>query len=249
MSVLVWEEDIGWCEKAKKELAKEGIAVQEADSRETLLQGVKEGTHFAVVLSLEQLIEETGGQDWEVELSDICKKSRIPVLFLSDFQKEEYELAALCAGVDDYVAKEKDVRIFVARLKKSFAVKRESGYSNTDYPDIYENFPAHQIQIGARKILLTPKEALVLHCFLHSKGEILSRETILTAAWGKQVPECRRVVDTIVKQLRYKMKETQYVIRSNYKLGYSMERQQAFTVPKAGSFRRYVEMEGHHGYL
>lgn len=225
MSVLMWEDDIGWCEKAEKELAKEGITVQEADSREALIRGIEKDTCLAAVISLEQLLEDVNGQEWKTELSDICKVSRIPVFLLSDCKEEKYELDALCAGAEDYFLKEKDIRIFLARLKKGLAKKKELGYSNTDYPDIYENFPVHQVQIDTEKILLTPKEAMVLHCFLHNRNEILSREAILTAAWGTHRPGCSRVVDTVVKQLRYKMKGTEYVIRSNYKIGYSMEKQ------------------------
>ena len=225
MSVLVWEDDIEWCERAKKELAKEGIAMQEVDHWGMLLEEVQKEEYCAVVLSLEQLIEEFLEQNWEMKLSELCKKSRAPVLFLSDCSREERELVVLCAGADDYIMKGKDIRIFAARLKNSFSKKKDSEYSNTDYPDIYENVPAHQIKIGTRKILLTPKEMLVFHCFVHSKDKILSREDILSAAWENQMPKCRRVVDTVVKQLRYKMRETQSAIRSIYKSGYYLERQ------------------------
>jgi len=225
MGVLVWEDDIEWCERAKKELAKEGIAMQEVDNWEMLLEEVRNEVHCAAVLSLEQLMEEFSEQNWKMKLSELCKKSRVPVLLLSDCIREECELVVLCAGADDYIVKEKDIRIFTARLKNSFSKKKEPEYSNTDYPDIYENVPAHQVKIGTRKIPLTPKEMLVFHCFVHSKDKILSREEILSAAWENQMPECRRVVDTIVKQLRYKIRETQYAIRSFYKLGYCLERQ------------------------
>ncbi|RKI39591.1 DNA-binding response regulator [bacterium D16-51] len=220
--VLVWEDDIGWCEQIKKGLANEGIMMQEADNLEVLLEGVQKKKYLAAVLSLEQLAEEAEGQDWEKGLSEICRKSRIPILFVSE--REEYELDALNAGAEDYISKEKDIRILVARLKKSFMKKKWQGKSNTDYSDIYERFSERQVQVGAEEIYLTPKEAAVFHCFLHSRGEIISREEILAAAWGKQMPECRRVVDTVVKQLRQKMKETNYNIKSNYKLGYFLEK-------------------------
>lgn len=225
MSVLVWEDDIGWCERAKKELAKEGIAMREVDHWGMLLEEVQKEVHRAAVLSLEQLMEEFSEQNWEMKLSELCKKSRVPVLLVSDCRQEERELVVLCAGADDYIMKEKDIRIFVTRLKNSFFKKKESEYSNTDYPDIYENISARQIKIGARKIPLTPKEMLVFHCFVHSKDKILSREEILFAVWENHMPKCGRVVDTVVKQLRYKMRETQYAIRSLYKRGYYLERQ------------------------
>ena len=222
--VLVWEDDIGWCEQMKNGLAKEGITMQEADNLEALLEGVQKKDYLAAVLSLEQFAEEAKGQRWKAGLSEICKKSRIPVLFVCEGDEGEYELDALNAGAEDYISKEKDIRVFVARVRKSFLKKKWIGKSNTDYPDIYEKFSERQVQVGEKEIYLTPKEAAVFHCFLHGKGEIISRDEILAAAWGKQIPECRRVVDTVVKQLRKKMKETKYHIKSNYKLGYSFEK-------------------------
>ena len=56
--VLVWEDDIGWCEQMKNGLAKEGITMQEADNLEALLEGVQKKDYLAAVLSLEQFAEE-----------------------------------------------------------------------------------------------------------------------------------------------------------------------------------------------
>lgn len=223
-SVLVWENDIGWCEQIQRALNREGILIKEAESKEALWHSLQEKGCVAVVISLEQLLEAFADGVWESELYNICRSVRGPVLLSSDRQENDYELAALQAGATDYVHREKGIQIFAARLRKSLWRERELKGSNTDYPDIYEMLSLCQVQIGQAKIFLTPKEALVLHCFLHRKGEILSRETILAEAWGEQIPECKRVVDTIVKQLRSKIKETQYVIRSKYKLGYFLEK-------------------------
>jgi DNA-binding response OmpR family regulator len=93
------------------------------------------------------------------------------------------------------------------------------------YPDIYEELSCGAVQIGQERIALTPKEAVVFHCLVRSQGELISREEILRAGWGEKLPDCKRVVDTVIKQLRGKLKETQYVIRSKYKLGYLLEKQ------------------------
>lgn len=223
-SVLVWENDIGWCEQIQKVLEKEGILIKEVDSKESLWHSLQEEGCIALVISLEQLLESFAASVWERELYRICQNIRGPVLLLSDKQGNDYELAVLQAGAADYVHREKGIAIFAARLRKSLWKEKDFKSSNTAYLDIYEMLSFCQVQIGQKKIFLTPKEALVFHCFLHRKGEIISRETILTEVWGEQVPECKRVVDTIVKQLRSKIKETQYVIRSKYKLGYFLEK-------------------------
>lgn len=222
-SILVWENDIGWCEQIQRALIAENFLVREADGRELQQLCRSEGC-IALVLSLEQLLEEFGESAWKQELCDICQRVRQPVLVLSGMEENCYELAALQAGAADYVLRQKGIAILLARLKKSVGAAAERMRSNTDYPDIYEMLSDREIQIAQKRISLTQKEAQVFHCLLHAKGEVVSRETILRQGWGEEVPECKRVVDTVIKQLRGKIKETQYVIHSKYKLGYFLEK-------------------------
>ncbi len=238
-TVLLWEGDLGWYEQLESSLEKEGISVQEAESAEDLFLKMKENTYLAILISSEQstcqrrcppgisgknsYCQEEKAQNY-LTLQKICHDSTVPVVLFTDTQEDEEELAALHAGVTDYISRERDMRIIIARLLKNIHIKNFPGQSNTAYPDIWEDLPAQNIRIGGRTVHLTSKEAQVMHILLCAEGRTVSREQILESAWNGRIPKCRRVVDTIIKQIRFKLEKTPYTIRSAYNVGYHISR-------------------------
>jgi DNA-binding response OmpR family regulator len=224
--ILVWDNDIGWCEMLRKELAKEFMRIKECDSYDSICH--KDA--LLLVLSVSQLQEaaeekrmEQKEDTWLFLLREICRTIEMPVVLITEKETQEQELAALLSGVWDYVERDKDIRICVKRIFLCLA--KEAGNSlsyNSSVPVLDEK--NHRLLIGAKSLFLTEKEYRIFEVLLKNEGEIVSRQELLESVWRTELPNCQRVVDTLIKQLRVKLKETQYVIHSKYRLGYYLSK-------------------------
>ena len=76
-----------------------------------------------------------------------------------------------------------------------------------------------KVYVREEYIETTPKEFELLLFFMENEGMVLSRDRILDAVWGYHYEGDTRTVDTLVKQLRKKLKDGNY-IRSIYGVGY-----------------------------
>jgi len=239
---MIWDDDIGWCERLRKELGKSGIAMEEAEGWEDLqdrlikyaagngichgetedrMSGRKEV--LAVVLSGQKLIEEQP-EGWQSSLQEICKKGAVPVLYIGEGKGEEQELQAFWLGVSDYIERTKDIRICVARI---FACAGKWNCYQSKEGIIMEPIldeRKHQFYCGDAVLDLTPKECLVLSRLLEAGENVVARKDLLLAAWGTEVLEGGRVLDTVIKQLRYKLRPVSYSITSKYGVGYAVKR-------------------------
>ncbi len=66
---------------------------------------------------------------------------------------------------------------------------------------------AHVARAGDTVIDLTPREFELLACLMRHAGRVLSREFLLTEAWGWQYLVDTKTVDTHIKRLRDKLQQ------------------------------------------
>lgn len=238
--VILWDNDIGWCEKLRRGLLKEGIQIAEIeehgeDDRQELPVGrlaemavrLQEEELFAVVLSVSQLQEAVGtlipygNGHWVEILREICDMLGVPVILIAEESGEVEELAALRAGACDYVYRDRDIRICIQRILlcagKQSVRGRQSGGSSSE---LFLDKVRQSVRYGEWECALTRKEYLVLAALLEKRDSIVTREELFDVAWKGNPPACGRVIDTVIKQLRAKLKETPYVIQAKYKRGY-----------------------------
>lgn len=66
--------------------------------------------------------------------------------------------------------------------------------------------------------------------------QTLNREALFKHVWNMGDRQNKRVVDTVVKQLRHKLVTTPYEIRSVYKLGYQLQKREStmYNFPQSG---------------
>ncbi len=242
IKIILWDDDIGWCERLRKELEKENVAVEEAEGWEDLQWRLLHGEGkadlcygmqgefvsgreeiLAVLLSGQKLIEELR-EGWEDFLRKICRLSAIPVLYIAEALEDEEELQVFSLGVSDYIGRKRDISICVARI---YACVLKCG-RNRDKDGIEWGFTmderAHQFNCGGVVVNLTPKEYLVLSRLFQDRGKVVPRKELLSAAWGVESLSGDRVLDTIIKQLRGKLKPLSLNICSKYGVGYMLKR-------------------------
>ncbi|MDD7402657.1 MAG: response regulator transcription factor [Butyribacter sp.] len=216
--MLLWDDDICWEESLRKELLQDGVRIKEIDTAEALCTCFKiKQAYSAVVLSAEH---------WNVHMAEIkqlCKESGTPVFLLSSQENTEEEIAAFENGVCDYFLRTTDISVIAARIRaRCFGL---SGHTEKTEEEIKEDRKNSCLTIGTRQIFLTEMEFEVFHMLLQNQNQLVLRETIYEKVWQEKQTKDMRVVDYVVKRLRQKLKITQFVILSQYKLGYLLQKE------------------------
>ena len=144
---------------------------------------------------------------------DVCRELRkqgvtTPIIMLTARSEEIDKVLGLELGADDYVTKPFGVRELVARIRARLRrdparpVEREAGYR---FEDIEVDFDRCRVTKSGQLVDLTPKEFDILRMLIRSRGQIVSRDRLLTEIWGYQVVPNTRTVDNHILKLRQKL--------------------------------------------
>lgn len=180
-------------------MKKDGYEVVEASNgREALLIAQGESPDLCI---LDVMMPEING-------IDVCRRIKespnpIPVLILTAKDRDEDQIEAFNAGADDYISKPFSLPIMVLRVKS--LLKRSKVDDDLLYKDIKVNEAKHEVLKNGVDVGLTPKEFEILLYLLKNKGNVISRETLLSHIWEYDYFGDMRSVDTHIKNLRSKI--------------------------------------------
>jgi len=142
---------------------------------------------------------------------EVCRELRrsgitTPILMLTARAQEAEKVLGLEAGADDYVTKPFGVRELRARIA---ALLRRTGGGSTPrvvhVGDVEVDFDRGEIRRGDQTTTLTPLEFKLLQVFIRAAGRILTREQLISEAWGPNTFVTDRVVDNHIGSLRRKL--------------------------------------------
>lgn len=123
----------------------------------------------------------------------ICKKLRethsdTPVLMLTARDQLQDKLDGFDAGTDDYLIKPFEIEELLVRLQA--LAKRRSGQMNCLLKgEITLNVRARTAVFRQQDIRLTPITYRLLEALMRSSPDPVSRESLMTAAWGSEQPD------------------------------------------------------------
>ncbi len=146
------------------------------------------------------------------------EKSIAPVIFLTSKDDELDEALGLAMGADDYIAKPFSNRLLLARIK---AILRRSQYNaenndtgNSEEMEIIvrgdlEMDPArHHVKWKHNSVTLTVTEFIILELLATRPGVIRTRSQLMDAAYEDDIYVDDRTIDSHIKRLRKKFKES-----------------------------------------
>jgi two-component system alkaline phosphatase synthesis response regulator PhoP len=142
---------------------------------------------------------------------EVCRELRragmkLPILILTAKAAEAEKVMGFELGADDYVTKPFGTRELRARIKA--LLRRAAGEAETGccrFGDVEVDFARGELRLSGRPVELTPIEFKLLDSFIRARGRILSRDQLISAAWGPDTFASARIVDNHIANLRRKI--------------------------------------------
>jgi two-component system response regulator ChvI len=170
-------------------------------------------------------------------LRRVREVSAMPVIFLTSKDDELDEALGLAMGADDYIAKPFSQRLLIARIRaiirrQDLAKAQASSTEPEPEPVLIERGrlsmdPArHKVQWGAKDVVLTVTEFLILEALAQRPGVVKSRNQLLDVAYQDDVYVDDRTIDSHIKRIRRKFRAVDPsfdAIETLYGVGYRFE--------------------------
>jgi DNA-binding response OmpR family regulator len=143
---------------------------------------------------------------------EVCKRLRemsdMPIIFLSAHGETRDVVRGLELGADDYVVKPYENDELVARVRAH--LRRSPRPSMSDElifgsGDFRINFMNREVYIRNELKHLTPKEFNLLGVLVRNAGRVITREELVTQAWGEEYSDAIDSLKLYVHYLRQKL--------------------------------------------
>lgn len=142
----------------------------------------------------------------------LCRQLRaqgmeIPIIMLTARGEEMDKVLGFEVGADDYVVKPFGLRELLARIRAH--LRRRAGGISLEGPVrvgvAVADFKKHQLVRDGQALEVSAKEMDLLHYLAVHRGQVVSRDTLLTEVWGHQREIATRTVDNFIVRLRKKI--------------------------------------------
>jgi DNA-binding response OmpR family regulator len=205
-------------------LKRSGFRVKEFSEVEPFYRSLR--TEIPDLLVLDLMMPDVDGFEVCKYLKNQEGFASIPIIMLTARTEETDKVLGLELGADDYVTKPFSPRELVARVK---AVLRRHDGKEQEPKQITINgmltidLEKYEVEMGGKKIDLTPTEFRILQLLGSKKGRVQSRDQILSFLWGEDKYVIDRTIDVHIRHLREKLGNVAAVIKNVRGLGYKIE--------------------------
>lgn len=198
--ILVVEDDLSILTGLSMNLKFEGYEVLQAQDGRTGLKRALDDAPDLLVLDL--MLPEVNGYEVIKELRR--RGSDLPVVMLSAKGLEADKVLGLTLGADDYVAKPFGLNELLARIRAVLRRRYRVGEEVVAFGDVSVDLARRKVERAGRPVELTAQEFRLLAYLITNVGRTLSREELLSGAWGFDYEGTARTVDNFIRQLRQK---------------------------------------------
>jgi DNA-binding response OmpR family regulator len=228
--ILVVEDEPAIVTVVRERLEREGFAVRAVASGEEALAQMDANPADLVVLDLML----PGIDGFEVLRRLRSAGHTVPVVVLTARDEDVDKIVGLELGADDYLVKPFNPRELSARIRA--VLRRQAELKTLEArmaalevaePDEELRFdhPRRRAWFRGQPLQLRPKEYELLHFLARHRGQVFSREALLSHVWGHESYIDERTVDVHVLRLRGKLAAIApdaQVILTEWGVGYRM---------------------------
>ena len=204
----------------KPALEAAGLAVLRADTGAEALRLLATRSPDLVLLDLG--LPDMDGQEALVRLRAF---SLVPVIIVSAREREMEKVQALDAGADDYVEKPFALAELLARIRAALRRVAPAGAK----PETLLRFGPLEVDLarrtarleGQEALHLTPREWELLAALARAgDGRVVTQRHLLATVWGAAHLEDTQYLRVYIAQLRQKLGEAAFLIRTEPGVGY-----------------------------
>ena len=221
MQVLIVEDDIRLAQALGQILEENHYQVDLVHDGDQGLAYAESGSYDVIILDV--MLPRRSGLEVVAEL----RRANVatPVLMLTARTTVQDKITGLDSGADDYMTKPFSPAELLAHLR---ALTRRQGqvvFEKIDFGDISLNLESHDLSCGSKSINLSYKEFSIASILISSKGQIVSKDMLISKVWGVESSAVDNNVEAYISFLRKKLKflgsNTQ--IETVRKVGYRLE--------------------------
>lgn len=200
--ILVVDDEPAIVTVVRERLEREGFAVQAVASGEEALAHLETDPADLVVLD----VMLPGMDGFEVLRRLRSAGDTVPVIILTARDEDVDKIVGLEMGADDYLVKPFNPRELSARVRavlrrqaepKAVAAQPEQG--------LRFDHPRRRAWFQGQLLELRPREYDLLHFLAQHRGQVFSRESLLSQVWGHESYIDERTVDVHIRRLRSKL--------------------------------------------
>ncbi len=208
-------------------LEAEGFGVKTFNDGEEGLKGIVASPPDLVVLDIKM-----PRMDGMEVLSKLREQSAIPVIFLTSKDDEVDEVIGLRMGADDYITKPFSQRLLIERiralLRRQDLLKQKEDGPKTAGERVLRGHlelddARHLCTWKGKPVNLTVTEYLLVKALAQRPGHVKNRDQLIDMAYGENIYVDDRTIDSHIKRVRKKFKETDAEfnhIETLYGIGY-----------------------------
>ncbi len=166
----------------------------------------------------------------EISGLDVLKELRlfsdVPVIVLTAKEDEIDKVMGLNLGADDYITKPFGHLELLARVKA--VLRRAQGMPLAhELPftsgEVHVDFERRQVTVEGQPVSLTGTEYRLLYHLVRNAGQVLTHETLLARAWGREYTDEIDYLKVYISRLRNKLEKDprnpRYIL-TEYGVGY-----------------------------
>ena len=201
MTLLVVEDEERVASFLTKGLRAHGYSVEWVSGGQDALQRVAHEDISLVILDLG--LPDLDGL--EVLESMRGRGATVPVLVLSARGRVDDRVRGLDLGADDYLAKPFAFEELLARVRVNLRPRAAAPPGVLRLGSIRVDLLQRAVTVDGRTVVLSAREFSLLNAFAEHPRQILSRQELLSMAWGMNFDPGTNLVDVYVGYLRRKL--------------------------------------------
>jgi two-component system, OmpR family, response regulator QseB len=236
--LLVVEDEERVASFLEKGLRAHGYTVEWVQTGQDALQRLMHPGISLVILDLG--LPDLDGLDVLESLRE--RGSAVPVLVLSARGRLDDRVTGLNHGADDYLGKPFAFEELLARVRANLRPRAAVSPSELQIGRICIDPLRREVTVDGGVVSLSAREFSLLKAFADHPGQVLSRQELLSMAWGMNFDPQTNLVDVYVGYLRRKLGETSIeTVRGE---GYCLQVQRQASSPNKPDKHKHVTTDG-----
>ncbi len=203
-NILIVEDDITIASLVKENLMKWGFQAKTIKDFNKVLSEVLESKPHLILLDIS--LPFFNGFYW---CSEIRKKSKVPIIFLTSHTENMDLVMAMNMGGDDYITKPFSMDVLIVKiqalLRRAYDYYVES--KTLEVQGVSLNLADTSLNVLGKETELTKNEYKIMKILMENKNRVVLREEIMEALWDSDYFVDDNTLTVNVNRLRKKLED------------------------------------------